>query len=366
MSYFIKLLLIFSFVVPSIAIANNHYKIYIVQSADKVNTALLGGRVISSAVVNLSSQLSGDITNVNGKEGSYFKKGSNILTIESEAIKASRDSSIAEVSSATEALKNAKVRYSQSIVSPNSNQMFGGMFNTFTDPMNQMFGKSDPDFDKFANRTDKMTGVRQAQNRLTQAKAKLKQAENRLADAKINAPFDGVVVSKNVNIGDVVQVGQNLIKFSNLKQLQIEVNVPSRLMDSLQIGRPYEIKIDTLGSIVVAKLSQIYPIADNNKHSIKVKLDLPIGTPVLPGVYAELKLTRISGKKPPVVPSSAILWRSSLPSVFIVNKYNKTELRFIRTGQKIDDKNVEILSGLKIGQRVVENPDIFTNSGSDI
>jgi multidrug efflux pump subunit AcrA (membrane-fusion protein) len=346
--------------------ADSHYQIHIVQGASKIDTALLGGKVISSSVVNLSAQLSGDITKVKGKEGSYFEKGTEIINIESEAIKASRDSAIAEVSSANEALKNAKVRYSQSIVSPNSNQMFGGMFNTFTDPMNQVFGKSDPDFDKFANRTDKFTGVRQAQNRLTQAQAKLKQIENKLSNATIVAPFDGVVVNKSVSVGDVVQVGQSLVKFSNLNQLQVEVNVPSRLMASLQIGKKYKIKIDTLRTSVVAKLSQIYPIADDSKHSIKVKLDLPKDIPVLPGIYAELKLTRSSGKKPPVIPYSAIMWRSSLPSIFIVNKYNKTELRFIRTGQRVGEDSIEILSGLKIGQRIIKNPSIFTTSDSSI
>jgi multidrug efflux pump subunit AcrA (membrane-fusion protein) len=346
--------------------ANNHYEIYIVQSAEKIQTAILGGRVISSSVVNLSSQVGGDITNVFGTEGSYFSKNDKIITIESKTIEAERDSAIAEVSSATQALENAKVRYSQSIISPNSNQMFGGMFNTFTDPMNQFMGNSDPNFDKFANRADKFTGVRQAENRLIQAKAKLKQATERLQDTTIVAPFDGVVIAKTVNTGDTVHPGQNLLQFSNLKQLQVEVNVPSRLMSSLQVGKQYRIKIDTIPTPIVAKLAQIYPIADNNKHSIKIKLNLPENTPILPGIYAELELTSKSGKKPPIIPHSAVLWRSSLPSVFVVNKYNKTELRFIRTGQMIDNNNIEVLSGLKIGQRIVANPDIFTQSDTDI
>lgn len=350
----------------NVSLANSHYTIHIVQGAQKTKTAILGGRVISSAVVNLSSQLSGDIKSVNGTEGSYFKKDSKIITIESDTVKADRDSAIAEVSSAEQSLKNAKVRYSQAIVSPNSNQLFGGMFNSFTDPMNSFMGNSDPEFDKYANRADKMTGVRQAENRLIQARAKLKQAENRLKDATIVAPFDGVVIEKSVSVGDTVHVGQSLLKFSNLKQLQVEVSVPSRLMSSLRVGKKYRVKIDTLPVPVVAILEQIYPIASANKHSIKIKLNLPENTPVLPGIYAELELTSSTGKRPPVVPYSAILWRSSLPSVFIVNKYNKTELRFIRTGGQIDNENIEILSGLKIGDRVVSNPDVFTNSGQDI
>lgn len=362
----IYILLTIATILSTGVFASSHYEIKVVQNAETFNKALLGGRVISSSVVSLSSQLSGDIVVVNGKEGTYFKKGDKIIAIESDSIQAKRDGVIAEISSAREDLKNNRVRYSQAVISPNSNQMFGGMFNSFTDPMNQMFGNSNPDFDKFANRTSKITGVRQSQNRLKQAELKLKQVEEQLSNATIKAPFDGVVVDKSVNIGDVVHTGQSLLKFSNLKQLQVEVDVPSRLMRELKVGSAYRVKIDTLRAPVIATLVQIYPIADNDKHSIKIKLDLPQDLPVLPGVYAELELTSKSGKTPTVIPFSSVLWRSSLPSVFVVNKYNKTELRFIRVGPRVDERTIEVLSGLKVGQRIVANPGVFTISGSSI
>ncbi|HAO89978.1 MAG TPA: efflux RND transporter periplasmic adaptor subunit [Gammaproteobacteria bacterium] len=347
------------------------YNIQTVSGMSLDKRALLGGVVISSAQVSLSAQVAGDVLTVSGKEGDMFKQGTTLVTLEQESIQAQRDSAYAEISSANEALRNAGVQYSQSIVSPNSNGMFGGipgMFSMFTDPMLKMSGQGNPEFDKFANRTSRYTGYQQAKNKLRQAELNLKQVEERLKDANVVAPFDGVIVVKNINQGDVVQPGQILIKFANIKDLQVEVNVPSRLVASLKLDKKYRIKLDIANIVVDATLSQIYPIADNNKHSVKVKFDLPTGAPVLAGAYAEAEIFETdSGVLTAVIPEVAIMWRSSLPSVFVINpKTSKTELRFVRLGEQVGKSKKSVLSGLKIGEKIVANPNILMVSGMDI
>mgnify|MGYP003957810925 FL=1 len=347
------------------------YNLQTVSGMSLDKRALLGGAVISSAEVNLSAQVSGDVLIVGGREGDMFKQGSTLVTLEQESIQAQRDSTYAEISSANEALRNAGVQYSQSIVSPNSGGMLGGlpgMFSMFTDPMLKMSGQGNPEFDKFASRTSRYTDYQQAKNRLKQAELKLKQVEERLKDANVVAPFDGVIVVKNINKGDVVQSGQTLIKFANIKNLQVEVNVPSRLVRSLKLNKKYRIKLDIANIVVDAALAQIYPIADNAKHSVKVKFDLPEGIPVLPGAYAEVEIFETdSGILTPVILETAVMWRSSLPSVFVINpKTGKTELRFIRLGEQVGKSKKSVLSGLKIGEKIVANPNILMVSGMDI
>ena len=347
------------------------YNIQTVSGMSLDKRALLGGVVVSSAQVSLSAQVAGDVLSVSGKEGDMFKRGTTLVTLEQESIQAQRDSAYAEISSANEALRNAGVQYSQSIVSPNSNGMFGGipgMFSMFTDPMLKMSGQGNPEFDKFANRTSRYTGYQQAKNKLRQAELNLKQVEERLKDANVVAPFDGVIVVKNINQGDVVQPGQVLIKFANIKDLQVEVNIPSRLVSSLKLDKKYRIKLDIANIVVDASLSQIYPIADNNKHSVKVKFDLPAGVPVLAGAYAEVEIFETdSGVLTAVIPESAIMWRSSLPSIFVINpKTSKTELRFVRLGEQVGKSKKSVLSGLKIGEKIVANPNILMVSGMDI
>jgi len=346
------------------------YNIQTVSGMSLDKRALLGGVVVSSAQVSLSAQVPGDVLSVNGKEGDMFKQGSVLVTLEQESIQAQRDSAYAEISSANETLRNAGVQYSQSIVSPNSNGMLGGvpgMFSMFTDPMLKMSGQGNPEFDKFANRTSRYTAYQQAKNRLKQAENKLKEVEERLKDANIVAPFDGVIVAKNINQGDIVQPGQILLKFANIKKLQVQVHVPSRLVSSLKLDKKYRIKLDIANTVVEATLSQIYPIADNAKHSVKVKFDLPQNAPVLSGAYAEVEIFETdSGILTPVVPEAAIMWRSSLPSVFVINSNNQTELRFLRLGEQVGKSKKSILSGLRIGEKIVTNPNILMVSGMSI
>ena len=347
------------------------YNIQTVSGMSLDKRALLGGVVISSKQVSLSAQAPGDVLSVNGKEGDMFKQGSVLLTLEQESIQAQRDATFAEISSANESLRNAGVQYSQSIVSPNSGGMLGGvpgMFSMFTDPMLKMSGQGNPEFDKFANRTSRYTNYQQAKNKLKQAESKLRQVEERLKDANIVAPFDGVIVVKNINKGDIVQPGQVLMKFANIKDLQVQVNIPSRLVSSLKLNKKYRIKLDIANVVVDAALSQIYPIADNAKHSVKVKFDLPANVPVLAGAYAEVEIFETdSGVLTPVVPESAIMWRSSLPSVFVINsKTNQTELRFVRLGEQVGKSKKSVLSGLKIGEKIVTNPNILMVSGMSI
>jgi multidrug efflux pump subunit AcrA (membrane-fusion protein) len=347
------------------------YNIQTVSGMSLDKRALLGGVVISSRQVSLSAQVAGDVLSVNGKEGDMFKQGSVLLTLEQESIQAQRDSAFAEISSANESLRNAGVQYSQSIVSPNSGGMLGGvpgMFSMFTDPMLKMSGQGNPEFDKFANRTSRYTNYQQAKNKLKQAESKLRQVEERLKDANIIAPFDGVIVVKNINRGDIVQPGQVLMKFANIKDLQVQVNIPSRLVSSLKLNKKYRVKLDIANVVVDAALSQIYPIADNSKHSVKVKFDLPANVPVLAGAYAEVEIFETdSGVLTPVVPESAIMWRSSLPSVFVINsKTNQTELRFVRLGEQVGKSKKSVLSGLKIGEKIVTNPNILMVSGMSI
>ena len=350
---------------------DSQYTTEIVSGMSLDKRALLGGVVVSSTQVNIAAQVSGDVLSVEGREGDMFMKDSKLITLEQNSIKAQRDSAYAEIASANEALRNAGVQYSRSIVSPNSSPMFGGMssmFSMFTDPMLQMSGQANPEFDKYANRTSRFTEYQQAGNRLNQAKFKLKEAEERLKDANISAPFDGVIIEKHVSTGDGVQPGQVLMRFANIKNLQVEVNIPSRLIRSLKLKQKYRIKLDIANTVVNAKLAQVYPIADNMKHSVKVKFDLPSGLPVLPGAYAEVELFEAnSGNLTPVIPEKAIMWRTSLPSVFVINpQTNKTELRFVRLGEQIGGNRKSVLSGLKIGEGIVTNPNILMISGMKI
>jgi RND family efflux transporter MFP subunit len=178
------------------------------------------------------------------------------------------------------------------------------------------------------------------------------------------APFTGVITQKMVEVGDPAQPGQPMMKIAYIQRLQVQVEVPARLVVGLKIGMSIPVKLDVGDVIVKAAVAQIYPMADPQRHTVTVKLDLPKEAPGAPGMYAEVMVpdTTTPAEELPVVPYSALLWRGSLPAVFVVGAEDKPELRMVRVGEQLES-SVTILSGLRPGERVIADPSPGMASG---
>ena len=373
-----KQIILLIFLSISVAFANNtnesfqKYEIVSVKSVPLNKRVILGGTVVSKIEISLSSQIAGDVVEFKGQEGDFFKKGAVLISLEDNVIQAQLESVYAEIDYSKQQLRNANVQYSKAVISPDAdaNRMLGGVpsfFNMFTGPMRDAVNQGDSSFEKYAKRSDSYAGYEMAKKRLKQAYSKLKQIQERLNDAKIKAPFDGVIIEKLVNKGDVVSQGQRLVKFSNIKELQIEIKMPTRLIPNLRKNKLYHTKVQATSFDGFTKLTQIYPIADNQSHTVKAKFDLPKGVFAIVGSYAEVHIIeKGDSEQIPVISKSAVIWRSSLPSVYIVNAKNELELRFIRLGDEVSDKEFSVLSGISVGTRVIKNPNFLIKSGLKI
>ena len=166
--------------------------------------------------------------------------------------------------------------------------------------------------------------------------------------------FDGVIVRKMIEKGDTVQPGQPLLEFADLTYLQVEVAVPVRLMGGLKKGQLVPVKLDVGDVRVEARVAQIFPSADELRHTVTVKFDLPVNVPGGPGMYAEVTVPdpSMQASAVPVIPASAVLWRGSLPAVYVAGDGNSTELRLVRLGDYLGNNQVAVLSGLQIGERI--------------
>jgi multidrug efflux pump subunit AcrA (membrane-fusion protein) len=116
-------------------------------------------------------------------------------------------------------------------------------------------------------------------------------------------------------------------------------------------------KLDVGNTRLNARVAQIYPMADTQRHTVTVKLDLPQGSPAGPGMYSEVQIPDIASSNNvlPAVPLSAVVWRGNLPAVFVVGSDNKSELRMVRVGERVGN-SYTILSGLNIGERILAAP----------
>ncbi|HEY4999603.1 MAG TPA: efflux RND transporter periplasmic adaptor subunit, partial [Usitatibacter sp.] len=107
---------------------------------------------------------------------------------------------------------------------------------------------------------------------------------------------------------------------------------------------------------IEAKSITVVPSADPRTHSTQVRIDLPEDVRgVYPGVFARAHF--VVGKAPRLmVPREAILRRSELVAVYVMGEGSAPQLRQVRLGSVSDERGIEVLAGLKPGERVALDP----------
>ena len=197
--------------------------------------------------------------------------------------------------------------------------------------------------------------IEQARNAFLRAQSQLQQLDAKLRDAKSIAPFDGMIIRKLAEAGDTVQPGQPMLEFAEAEVLQIEVHVPARLMHrGIREGDIVDARLDVGNRRLTVRVAQIFPMADPQRHTVKVKLDLPPNSPAAPGMYAEIMVPdpTAPARNMLIVPANAIIRRGSLPMVEVMTENNGRSLRVVRLGEYLDRNTVSILSGLRPGELV--------------
>ena len=333
----------------------------------------LGGRVIPHRMVNLTAQMPGEVKFVSGKEGDAFTTGQQLVGLDTGALLAKRRAALAQLSSAQAAHQNAIVQYNQELRNPNaqSNQAMGGIpsvMGMFTDPMRSMMGRGNPGLDRHSSMVGQNTQLTAAMNTVRQAQAGINELDESLANAVSRAPFDGVIVNKMVEVGDIVQPGMPLVTFADTSRMQIQVDVPTRLLGRLVPGGTVSARLDRGTETIDVVVSRIFPMAEMGGHTTTVKFDLPADIEAHSGMYAEVTVpdTRFAGNSMPQIPESAIVWRGSLPGVFLVTDTGKLKLKLVRVGPVLDGGKVAVVSGVKVGDRILKTPTAGTRSGSTV
>ncbi len=336
--------------------------------------ATVGGTVVPFKQVTLSAQIPGRVTFLAGAEGYRGKEGEILLSIDDAAIQAQRRAAIAGISQAEAALRNSQMQYSRELYSPRVNSLTGfpgmGIPSTFdqffTRGFSNMIGQSNSGLERQADLYAQGSGVNQAQSAVAQARAGLDALDAKVRDASSVAPFDGIVVQKLVEVGDTVQPGTPLLKYAFTEYLRVVADVPVRLAAGLQEGMIVPARLDAGGATVEAKVAQIYPVADPLRHTVTVKFDLPYGTAGGPGMYVEVTVPDVSVpvRAQPAVPPAALMWRGSLPSVFVLVD-GKPSLRMVRVGYPLANGYISVVSGLSGGEQVILDPSASMVSGGN-
>jgi RND family efflux transporter MFP subunit len=333
---------------------------------------VLGGTVVPYREVVLTAQVAGRVNYLGGIEGDRFNAGDLLVAIDDTDLQAQRRATIAQFNKAQSGLANAQAEYQRELWNPQSRStskmpgfampsMFDQMFSR---PMGRTLGFEDDRITRQADLYNRNVGVQQASADVMQAQATIDELDAKIRDTRAQAPFSGIVIKKMVEAGDTVSPGQPLLKYAQNGHLCIEVNIPVRLMGRLERGDIVAARLDQVGD-TQARVAQVYPVADAQQHTVKVKFDLPVGVSAGPGMYAEVLLPNAMDMREsmPSIPKNALVQRGSLPSVYVVNDQDVLALRVVRLGRSLPNDRVVVLSGVKAGERIVTSPPKAVASG---
>jgi multidrug efflux pump subunit AcrA (membrane-fusion protein) len=336
---------------------------FVVKQAEGAPTVSVGGTVIPYKEVTLAAQLPGRVEYLAGIEGDSFKKGDLLVALDDQELLANRRALLAQMAAADAQLRNAGIQYNREIFSPKSRTPVGGMAipnlfdQMFTRPMEDIIGERSRGAELSADLYSSGTQIEQARSALMRLQAELQAIDAKLRDARSIAPFDGVIVKKFIEVGDTVQPGQPMLSYADVEYQQVEVDVPARLRPGLREGMMIHAELDVNHRRVPVRVAQIFPMADPQRHTVKVKFDLPQGVSE-PGMYAKVLVPDFNApaRSNPVIPTSAIRYNGSLPGVYVLDEQGNPQLRLVRLGEPVPGGLTTVLSGLRPGERILADP----------
>ncbi len=200
------------------------------------------------------------------------------------------------------------------------------------------------------------------------AKAQVKAAEVAVEYTLIRAPFDGTVLTKNADVGEIVSpLGASVtsraavVTIADMSSLQVETDVSESNIEKIKQKQGCEITLDAYPGVRYAGyIEKVVPTADRSKATVLVKVAFnKYDSRVLPEMSAKVLFldeqetqTDLEQKPILVVPVSAVVIRNSKKLVFKVINDVAAETE-ITTG-KIAGDYLEVISGLSEGEKVIE------------
>jgi RND family efflux transporter MFP subunit len=189
--------------------------------------------------------------------------------------------------------------------------------------------------------------------RVNAARAAVTSASQGVAYTEVRAPYAGVVTKRLVEVGETVAPGTPLMSGLSLQYLRVSVDIPQSIVD--QVRRLRRAAIYVNGRRIEAIKVVIFPEASAPSSTFRARLDLPENaTDLYPGMF--VKAGFVTGETERLlVPATALVRRSEVTAVYVVDARGGVSMRQVRVGDRIGDE-YEILSGLQPGERVAVDP----------
>lgn len=329
----VKILGIFAFLMMAASVqAAEPLAVAPVQYREVAQTYSGEGLVEATHQSTVSAQIGGRVKEVNFDVGDRVSKGQVILRIDEREAQQALAGSQAQVLQAQANAQNARASYER------SKQLFAQKFIS-----QAALDKAQADYK-----------VAMAQASVSEAGAS--QAGLARGYAAVIAPYSGVVAARMVELGEMVMPGKPLMTGFDPSEMRVVVSIPQYKLTEIGAKPEAMVELPSLNRWVKADYSTVQPLADARTHSTQVRVYLPANEAgVYPGMFVRVHFVVGKARKL-VVPASAVLHRSEVVAVYVVDEKGAVRLRQIRVGEAVAEGLVEVLSGLKAGEKVAIDP----------
>ena len=195
--------------------------------------------------------------------------------------------------------------------------------------------------------------LHQAEARRGQARAEIRKLEIRQEKTTISAPFDGVVVARHIDTGELAQPGTPLITVLDPSHLRLVARVQESRIPELMGDGQASIHVPALDQRFGAKRVTVVPQGDERTHTFQVRLRLPREAPASAGMFGRAEF-HTGAAATLMIPEEAIVRRSEINGVYAVTD-GRVSFRLVELG-KATSKGREVLAGLEAGQRIALDP----------
>lgn len=280
----------------------------------------LVGTINANNDVIIMSETQGRVVKVNAEVGEYKQAGSVLVEVDDELKEA--------------AYKTAKMTYDKA---KKDLQRFEALFLEGSIPESQ---------------------IEHARWNYQNAEAQYIVARRQYRDTKITTPISGIVTARPVNIGTMLQgspqpsVVANVVDISKLK---VKINVSEKDVFKLKIGDAVEVTTDVYPGITYdGRISTIAAKGDEvHTYPVEVTLNNSTKHPLKAGMFGSVSFSAKTSGSTIVIPREAVVGSIKDAKVYVVEN-NTAKIRPVVIGKELGT-NVEVLNGIKTGEKVVVN-----------
>ncbi len=325
------------------------------------------GRVTAQRKAAVSTKASGRLEFLGVQEGSVVKAGDVLARIENRDVTATLDQVQASLRAAKANLEQgmAELRDAQSSLTRSEDLAKKNFISSAT------LDTAKARFDKAKAAVASLNGT------IGIAEANVRAAQVGVDQTIIRAPFDGVILTKNANVGDIITPFSSatdskgaVVNMADMETLEVEADVSETSIAKISVGQPVDIQLDAFPDLrLPGKVSRTVPTVDRSKATLLVKIEfLERDKRVLPDMSAKVAfLSRpleANERKPVVaVLPTALAKREGKDVVFLIEN-NFAKQTPVVVGSKLGD--LMQVSGVKAGDKLVISPPDALKDGASV